>query len=58
MTKQKKHECQPASQPKTQDQRERDLDEAVNRVYQHYGNDLSAFYRDVQKEQELVKHED
>ena len=26
-----------------------DLDKAVERIYQKYGNDLNAFYRDIQK---------
>jgi len=30
--------------------REKEFDEAVERVYRRYGTDLSGFHRDVQKE--------
>jgi hypothetical protein len=36
--------------------RDKELIEATERVYRKYGSDLSAFYRDVQKERELLKH--
>jgi hypothetical protein len=35
---------------KTANTRDTEFDEAVERIYRHYGSDLSAFYRDVQKE--------
>ena len=35
--------------------REKEVREAVERVYRKYGTDLAAFNRDVQKELELVK---
>jgi len=41
--------------PKSAQEREREFSEAVERVYRKYGNDLSAFLRDVQREKELVK---
>lgn len=36
-------------------EREREFSEAVERVYQKYGNNLSAFLRDILKDKELVK---
>jgi hypothetical protein len=36
-------------------ERENEFREAVNRVYKKYGNNLSAFLRDIQKQKELVK---
>ncbi len=41
--------------PKSVQDREKEFSEAVERVYRKYGNDLSAFLRDIQKERELVK---
>lgn len=35
--------------------REREFQEAVERVYRKYGRNLSAFLRDIQKEKELLK---
>lgn len=43
------------TQPKSALKREREFTAAVERVYRKYGNNLSAFLRDVQKEKELVK---
>lgn len=34
----------------TEEPRDREIREAVERVYQSYGSDLSAFQRDVQKD--------
>jgi hypothetical protein len=34
---------------------EREFSEATNRVYEKYGNDLSAFYRDVKKSIKVEK---
>jgi hypothetical protein len=39
----------------TKERREKEFHEAVERVYRKYGNDLSAFLRNVQRERELVK---
>jgi hypothetical protein len=36
-------------------QREKELNDAVERVYRQYGQDLDAFNRDVQRDLELVK---
>jgi hypothetical protein len=33
------------------------LDAAINRVYQKYGTDLSAFFRDVYRELQLERRE-
>jgi hypothetical protein len=38
-------------EPQTSSQQERDLSEAVVRVYRKFGSDLSAFRRDAEKEQ-------
>jgi hypothetical protein len=35
--------------------REKEFRDAVERVYRRYGRDLSAFFRDVKKENELLK---
>jgi len=35
---------------KTVNTRDNEFKEAAERVYRHYGTDLSAFYRDIQKE--------
>jgi hypothetical protein len=37
------------------EKREKEFQEALNRIYRKYGNNLSAFLRDVQREKELVK---
>jgi hypothetical protein len=39
------------------DTRDTELSEAVDRVYRKYGNDLSAFYRDVKKSITVEKSE-
>lgn len=39
----------------TTNTRDQQLREAAERVYRHYGNDLDAFRRDIQRE--LVKRE-
>lgn len=41
---------QPPQQPTSVSTREKEFEEAVERVYRRYGNDLAAFHRDVQKE--------
>ena len=43
-------ESVPESQPVSK--REKELREAIERVYQKYGTDLARFYRDVQKDLE------
>lgn len=43
------------TQPKSALDREKEFTAAVERVYRKYGNNLSAFLRDVQREKELVK---
>jgi hypothetical protein len=57
--KERQHEGQQDSnqQQKPASAREREFNEAVERVYRRYGNDLSAFYRDVRRAQraQLVK---
>jgi hypothetical protein len=52
----------PVARPKKQERnrtlptkREREFREAVERVYRKYGRNLSAFSRDIQKENELQK---
>jgi hypothetical protein len=40
-------------QPEKPNTREKEFSEAIERVYRHYGNNLTAFFRDAQKE--LVK---
>jgi hypothetical protein len=47
-TVEKSSEKQP--QPRTEATREKEFNEAVDRIYRRYGTDLSAFTRDVQKE--------
>jgi hypothetical protein len=42
----------PQKPPSTRD---RELNEAAERVYRQYGNDLSAFYRNAQREKALEK---
>jgi hypothetical protein len=37
------------------EKREKEFREAVERVYRKYGRNLSAFLRDIQKENELLK---
>jgi hypothetical protein len=37
-------------EPRTEERREKEFSEAVDRIYRRYGSDLSAFTRDVQKE--------
>ena len=37
--------------------RDKELSEAVDRVYRKYGNDLSAFYRDAKKSITVEKSE-
>jgi hypothetical protein len=44
-----------SAQPKSAQEREKEFSEAVERVYRRYGNNLSAFLRDVQREMELLK---
>ena len=39
----------------TAERRRKEFNEAVERVYRIYGNDLSAFLRNIQREKELVK---
>lgn len=39
----------------TKEKRKKEFHEAVERVYRRYGNDLSAFLRNVQRERELIK---
>jgi hypothetical protein len=46
---------QAPGQTEAERRRERELDDAVARIYQRYGSDLSAFRRDV--ETELAKRE-
>jgi hypothetical protein len=41
--------------PKSLREREKEFSEAVERVYHKYGNNLSAFLRDIQKDKELAK---
>jgi hypothetical protein len=43
------------SQSETERRRERELTEAVERVHRHYGNDLSAFYRDAHRESQNLE---
>jgi hypothetical protein len=51
MTKPANEKQQETAQQQTSEtNREKEFSEAVERVYQHYGNDISAFQRDVQKE--------
>jgi len=45
------HESTPQKKPVSASTREQEFNEAVERVYRKYGNNLSAFYRDAQKEQ-------
>ncbi len=44
-----------AVQPVTARKREEEFREAVDRVCRKYGDDLSAFLRDIQKERELAR---
>ena len=44
-----------AQNEKRTSEAEKDFSEAVNRVYEKYGTDLSAFYRDVKKSITLEK---
>jgi hypothetical protein len=57
--REKQHEGQQEinSRQKPASAREREFNEAVERVYRRYGSDLSAFYRDVRRAQraQLVK---
>ena len=48
---QNENQQQDTSQRKPASTREREFNEAVERVYRKYGNDLSAFYRDVRRAQ-------
>jgi hypothetical protein len=39
----------------TAEKRKKEFHEAVERAYRQYGNDLSAFLRNIQKERKLSK---
>jgi hypothetical protein len=57
MTRPKHHAVTSASDDRFETT-DTELSEAVDRVYRKYGNDLSAFYRDVKKSIEIEKRED